>query len=444
MKRYIITGVKKLKGDVYVSGSKNVVLKTVIAACLTSEVVEIKNVPLISDFFVILELVREIGGDVVLSGHTVKIHVPHIKTVKLPLEIGAKIRTSSMFLAPLLARNKEAFIPNPGGCRIGARPIDRHIEGLEKMGAKISYHTEDGYFYAKTDGLCGANYTFEKNSHTGTETLIMAAVLAKGKTIIDNAAEEPEVDDLIGFLVSMGAKIERTATRTIVIEGVTALHGTTYEIMPDRNEVVTFAICSALTGGGIIIKNAQLKDLDTFLLYFKNAGGEWEEKDGGVRFFIKDMIVPVNVTTGPHPGFMTDWQGAWAVLMTQSVGTSLIHETVYENRFSYIGELEKMGAKIEFLMPSVKNPEKVYNFNYEHDKKNEYRQEVRIKGKTPFHNAVLTIADLRAGATIVLAALIATGESVIFGIEHLERGYEAFDSRLASIGVDIDVVEEKI
>lgn len=444
MKKYIVTGGKELSGEVFVSGSKNVVLKVLIAACLTKHEVEIRNVPLISDFFVMLELVKEIGAIVHLSGHTVKIRVPEIKTVKLPLEIGAKIRTTSMFMAPLLARSREALIPNPGGCRIGARPIDRHIEGLEKMGAKIEYMSMDGYFHAKTTGLKGITYRFTKNSHTGTETLIIAAVLAQGTTVLENAAEEPEVDDLIAFLNSMGAKITRSLPRTIVITGVKELHGATYEIMPDRNEVVTFAICSALTGGKIRIKNADLSTLGTFLDAFKKAGGGWEEDNSSVRFYLDSQIKPVSVTTGPHPDFMTDWQGNWAIFMTQAKGMSIIHETVYENRFSYIEQLQKMGAKIAFFQPKVKDPEGVYNFNYDSDKKDEYKQAVKIKGKTPLHNAVLDIADLRAGATLVLASLIAKGESIIFGIEHLERGYEAFDLRLASLGAQIESIEESL
>ena len=440
MKKYIINGGKNLSGEVVISGSKNVVLKILVAACLTDEEIILKNVPLISDFHVMLELVREIGGEVELSEHTVKIRIPEIKTTKLPLEIGAKIRTTSMFLAPLLAREKNASIPNPGGCRIGARPIDRHIKGLEQMGAEISYYSDDGYFHAQTNGLKGTTYEFEKNSHTGTETLIIAAVLAEGTTIIKNAAEEPEVDDLIGFLNSMGAKIKRTQPRVIEIEGVESVHGTTYTIMPDRNEVVTIAICSALTGGNILIKNANLSDLDTFLKAFEKAGGAWEEKDGAVRFFIIDQVLPVDVATGPHPEFMTDWQGPWALLMTQAQGKSLLHETVYENRFAYKKEVEKMGAKMQFVAPVVENPDALYNFNYEPEKK--YRQQIQITGPRRLHNAVLDIADLRAGATLVLAALIAQGESVIYGIEYLDRGYEAFDTRLASLGADIHTLEE--
>ena len=440
MKKYIINGGSKLAGEVAVSGSKNVVLKAIIAACLTNEPVEIKNVPLISDVLVMLELVKEIGGHVKLSGHTVKISVEKIRNIKIPLEMGAKIRTSSMFLAPLLARKKEALIPNPGGCRIGARPIDRHIEGLEKMGAVSKYNSRDGYFHVRTNGLKGTMYRFKKNTRTGTETLIMAATLAHGKTVLENAAQEPEVDDLIGLLNSMGAKIKRTEPRTIVIDGVQKLHRATFEIPPDRNEAITFAILSALTGGAIYIKNIDLLDIKNFVSEFKEAGGKWEKKDSKARFYLTGYVKPTHILTAPHPGFMTDWQGPWAIFMTQAEGDSTIHETIYENRFGYVNELAKMGADLEIYQPEVVNPKEFYNFNYRKNGKHG----LKIHGKTHLHNAVLNISDLRAGASLVIAALIAKGESIVFGIEYLERGYEAFDKRLRSLGADIDVIEESL
>ena len=439
MKKYIINGGNKLSGEVSVSGSKNVVLKAIIAACLTREPVEIKNVPLISDVFIMLELVKEIGGHFSLAGHSIKIHVENIKSIKIPLEMGAKIRTSSMFLAPLLNRKKEALIPNPGGCRIGARPIDRHIEGLKGMGAISKYNSRDGYFHVKTQGLVGTKYRFKKNTHTGTETLIMAATLASGRTILENAAQEPEVDDLIDLLNSMGAKIKRTAPRTIVIDGVQKLHGASLEIPPDRNEVITFAILSALTGGEIYIKNIVLEDIKNFVSEFEKAGGKWNQKNSKVRFYLKGDIKPTHIVTAPHPGFMTDWQGPWAIFMTQAQGDSTIHETIYETRFGYVKELAKMGANMELYQPKLENPQEFYNFKYKRNGKHA----LKIHGKTNFHNAVLNISDLRAGATLVIAALIAKGESIIFGIEYLERGYEVFDKRLVALGADINVVEEE-
>lgn len=442
MKKYKITGGVPLQGEVTISGSKNVVTKALIASCLTSEEVVLENVPLISDFFIMLDLISAIGGEVRLEGHKVTIRVAEIQKNKIPLDIGAKVKTSSMFLAPLLARAKEAHIPNPGGCRIGARPIDRHIEGLERMGANIGYASEDGYFHAHTNGLVGAEYTFEKNTHTGTETLILAAVLAKGKTVLQNAAEEPEIDDLIALLNKMGANVARTAPRTIEIDGVESLHGATHRIMPDRNEAMTFAVISALTGGNIWIKNSVLADMQAFLDVYQKANGAWEEKDTAVRFYVNGTLRPVDVQTDPHPGFMTDWQGPWSVLMTQADGESVIHETIYENRFAYVTELVKMGAKLEMFAPDVANPQEVYNFNFDSSK--EYNQGLKINGITPLHEGVLTVYDLRAGATLVIASLLAKGESVIFGTEIIERGYENFHERLQNLGAQITVQDEKI
>lgn len=443
MKKYLIKGGNKLSGDVTVSGAKNAVLKAIIAACMTSDVVEIKNVPLINDLFILLELVREIGGKVYLSGHTVRIEVKAINNTKIPLEMGAAIRTSSMLAAPLLARRGEALIPNPGGCRIGARPIDRHIEGLRTMNVTSRYLSADGYFHLKTTGLVAADYKFSKNTHTGTEFLILAGVLARGTTTIDNAAEEPEIDDLIKLLVQMGAKIKRVGTRRIVIVGVKKLHGTSYTIMPDRNEAVTFAVLSALSGGQITIKNIRLDDINTFAREFERAGGSYKKNAQGIRFYIKEKIKPTSIITTPHPGFMTDWQGPWAIFMTQAKGVSNIHETVYENRFGYYGELLKMGADLELFAPRVTKPKEFYNFNYSKND-GENKQGLEIKGPTALHNAVLNISDLRAGATVVIAALIARGKSVLYGVEILERGYEAFDSRLRALGADIQIEEDTL
>lgn len=441
MKKYIINGGKNLSGKVTISGSKNVVTKAIVAASLTSEEVVIHNIPLISDLTVALDVAKSLGADIAITNHTLKIQFAEIKNIQIPLEAGAKSRTSSMFLAPLLCRAGHAKVPNPGGCRLGARPIDRHIEGLTKMGAHITYDHGDGYFHAEADGLTGTSYTFEKNTHTGTETLVIAGVLASGTTILENAAQEPEVDDLIHLLNSMGAKIHREE-RTITIEGVQKLHGTSYTIMPDRNEAVTFAIVSSLTGGNITLHNIDLSHMKAFLDEFKKAGGSWEETRDGIRFYIEDKVKPVDITTRPHPGFMTDWQGPWSVLMTQAEGDSVIHETIYENRFSYVNELIKMGAKLEFFNPHVEDPREFYNFNFDPKNKDHYNQGLRINGKTKLHNAVLNIADLRAGATLVIAALIARGASVIYGIEHINRGYEAFEERLAALGAHITLKHE--
>jgi UDP-N-acetylglucosamine 1-carboxyvinyltransferase len=437
MNKLVINGGKKLKGEVSVLGSKNVALKILVAACLTSDEVVVKNVPLISDFMIMAEIIHNLGGKVRFNDHSVSIRLENFVSEKISLDKAAEIRTSYMFLAPLLARLGKAIIPNPGGCRIGARPIDRIVDGLESMGVKIRYDSKDGYFHALApEGLTGTVYKFSKSTHTGTETMLLVAALAKGETVLENAAEEPEIDELIDLLNKMGAKIVRKKPRKIVIEGVSKLHGVEFTIAPDRNEVVTFAVAALITEGDIFIRDIKSKGLEEFLGLVKYCGGGIEEKQNGIRVFYKGELKSSNVTTSFYPGFMTDWQGPWTVLMTKANGQSSIHETVYENRFAYVDELKKMGANIEFYKPEIKNPEAVYNFNIKDDN-NKNLHAVRVFGPTALHNAALTISDLRAGASLVLAALAAKGESILFDIEHLDRGYEQFEQRLSSLGADI-------
>lgn len=438
MNKLIINGGKKLKGKIKVSGSKNVALKTLVAACLTDEEVVINNIPLISDFFVMSEIIKDLGGKISIKGHEARIKVSSISKNRIPLDKATEVRTSSMFIVPLLVRLGQALIPNPGGCRIGARPIDRTIEGLKKMGVDILYDSDDGYFHNKVKKLTATSYVFSKNTHTGTETLILAAVLARGRTILENTAAEPEVDELINLLNLMGAKIKRgfAPPRSIVIDGVDKLHGANFTIGPDRNEIVTFAIAAISTGGEIFIVGAKKNGLTSFLDKLYDAGGGFEEKANGISFFAKGKVSSIDVTTSCYPGFMTDWQGPWAVLMTRAEGQSIIHETIYENRFSYVKELLKMGAKIDFFNPKVDNPEKFYNFNWEDNKPEDFHA-IKIHGPTKLHDAVVNISDLRAGATLVLAALRPFGESIIYGVEHLDRGYEDFDGRLKSLGASI-------
>lgn len=445
MTKYIIQGGVVLNGTTKVSGAKNVALKAIVAACLTDEEVIIHNIPMISDFKVMTAIIKDFGGQIEISDHTARIRMRSFNKTDISLDSAAHIRTSSMFLAPLLAREGEGRVPNPGGCRIGARPIDRTIEALIEMGASIEYASGDGYFHGRVNTpskrLEGTTIQFEKNTHTGTETILIASVLAKGTTTIKNAAQEPEVDELIEFLNSMGAKIKRTDKRTIVIEGVEKLHGTTHTISPDRNEIVTLAIAAVVTKGDIFIEGAQIVNIEEFLEPFIAVGGGVEKKENGIRFFYKGEIHPVDITTKPFPGFMTDWQAPWAVLMTQADGVSTIHETVYETRFSYVPELHKMGAKIELFRPSVEDPEVVYNFNTKDDSP-ENMHAARIIGPQKLHNAIVTMTDLRAGATLVIASLAAEGETTIHGILHVERGYEDFDLRLKNLGANIQKIEE--
>ncbi len=443
MEKLVVKGGKKLKGEVSILGSKNVALKVLVAACLTSDEVVVENVPIISDFITMANIIEHLGGHVKFKEHTVSVRMKNFSSEKIFLAEAADIRTSYMFLAPLLARKGQAIIPNPGGCRIGARPIDRVVEGLKKMGVKIKYDSKDGYFHAiSPKGLSGTTYKFDKNTHTGTETMIIAASLAKGKTILENAAQEPEIDELIGLLNRMGAKIVRESNRRIVITGVENLHGARFKIIPDRNEVVTFAVAAVLTEGDILIKDIKKKGIEEFLELLNVCGGGFKETKEGIRFFYKGPLKAIDVKTSSYPGFMTDWQGPWAVLMTKAVGTSTIHEAVYENRFTYVDELRKLGAHIVLFNPKVKNPAKFYNFNIKDDN-GKYFHAAKITGPTLLHNGIVNITDLRAGATLVLASLAAKGESVLLGVEHLDRGYEQFDKRLRGLGASIKRVNEE-
>lgn len=436
MDKLIVNGGIKLTGETEVSGSKNVALKALVAACLTNEEVIIENIPIISDIFIMADIIAELGGIVNTQNHTVKIKIDKFSSTKVALERAVEVRTSAMFMAPLLARMNEAIIPNPGGCRLGARPIDRTIEGLNCLGADIKYKSSDGYFHAKTEGLRGATYRFDKNTHTGTETLIIAAVLAKGKTILKNAAEEPEIDELISLLNQMGALIKRIKPRTIEITGVEKLHGTRFVIAPDRNEVVTLGIAALITKGDIFIKDVKREGLEAFLDKLEEAGGGYEEKNGGIRFFYIGPLKAADVTTSIYPGFMTDWQAPWTVLMTQAQGESVVHETVFENKLGYVADLKKMGADAKLFNPKVDNPSEIYNFNLDDDSP-DYFHGVKITGPTKLHNAIISMENIRAGAAVVLAALAAQGESVILEVHHLDRGYEKFEERLNNLGAKI-------
>jgi UDP-N-acetylglucosamine 1-carboxyvinyltransferase len=342
-----------------------------------------------------------------------------------------------MFVGPLLSRCREVELSLPGGDRIGRRPLDRHIAGLEAMGAEVR---EAGQVvYVRSQGLKGTRYRFPKNTHTGTETLILAAVMAQGQTILENAAQEPEVDDLIRMLNQMGAKIQRVESRTIVIEGVSELSGTTYRVMSDRNEVVSFACMALATKGAVSIKPVDLGTVGAFLDQLKQIGAGYEVQDQILRVWYDGPLQATDIQTAPHPGIMSDWQPLLVTLLTQAQGTSVVHETVFESRFGYVKDLLRMGAQIELFNPPVANPQDFYNFNWE-DERPEYQHAARIHGPTRLHGIETKVPDVRAGATLVLAALTAQGESRISGVEHIERGYEHLDERLQSLGARIEVV----
>jgi len=366
METFVVTGKTPLIGDFTVAGAKNVALKALVVSLLTDDPIELTNVPEIRDVRLMLEVLGSLGVTHTWNNGVLKIQNGNTRMFTVPLEIGARLRTSSMVLGPLLARYGQAMIPNPGGCRIGARPIGRHIEGIRSMGTTIEYSSSDGFFHAKTNsnGLHGTHVTFEKNTHTGTETLLLAGVLASGITVIDNAAEEVEVDDLIALLVSMGADIVRSAKRQITIRGVKELHGTSHAIMPDRNEEVTAAAAAFVTDGSITVHNSRRDTIGAFLDACSSAHAGFEAvNENTTRYFRNGPLQPTTIETAIHPGFMTDWQAPWAICMTQANGISTIHETVFENRFSYVSELVKMGGVFEYFNPEVSDEQHFYNFD---------------------------------------------------------------------------------
>lgn len=440
MEKLIIKGGNPLKGSIKLAGTKNVAMKTLVAALLTDEKVIVRNVPLISSVTGTAQIVKPLNVNVHFAkDNMVSIDASHINNYSIPLELGGLYRTSTMVIGPLLSRFGKAVVPNPGGCRLGKRPIDRHIDGLKALGATIEY--KNGFFHAHCKKLKGVKYKFLKNTHTGTETLLLAAVLSEGETVLENASSEPEVDDLINLLNSMGAKIERVSERVIKIKGVKKLKGTDYTIMPDRNEAVTFAIGAYVTGGDVFVKDIKPKNIRAFLNSLKESGANYDIQKGGIRFYRNNGYMPTDIVTGPSPQFMTDWQATWALFATLCKGISTIHETVFESRFAYVSELKKMGADIEYFDPVVSNPKEFYNFNWE-DRNPDFHQGIKIKGPIKLHNAVVNIDDLRAGATLILAALAAQGESIVFGVEHVDRGYERFEQRLSGLGANIKRIKQ--
>lgn len=434
---FIIRGGKKLHGTVTLSGAKNVALKAVIAALLFDGPVVLKNIPRIGDIDELLHLIRTLGAYAEFTGaNTVSIDGRNLQENKLDFLHASKIRASFLLFAPLLYKLKHAFIPNPGGCRIGARPIDRIVSGMKSLGIAVSYQTETGYYEARMVGKPEGSFTFKKPSHTGTELMIMLSVFCKGTVIIRNCALEPEIDDLISFLNEGGGKIVRKEN-DIFIEGVSSLRQKqSFSIVSDRNEAITYAILGIITHGDVTVFSIPDYYIGTFVDFVRKMGaGAEKTKQGGWRFYYKRSLKPIDIVTGTHPGFMTDWQPNMAVLLTQANGMSFIHERVFENRFSYVDELVKVGAKIDLVKPEIKNAAAFYLFNYDQTK--EYLQAIRIYGPQRLHSGVMKISDLRAGATLAIAALVAEGESVINGASILERGYENFIEKVRGLGGDI-------
>ena len=437
---FIIKGGRPLKGKVRISGAKNAAIKEIAASLLTKERLILENVPRISDVEVDLKIVEALGVAVEKSGGTVTLHSsPNLQT-SIPKELSKRSRASVITLGPLLAREGRVVLTAPGGCDIGERPLDRHLAALESLGAE--FKIEGSRIEGRTAGLRGGRIIFKKNTVMGTENALLASVLAEGETEIGGGAQEPEVDDLILLLNEMGARIERDPQdrRTIRVQGVSSLSGARHRVLPDRNEAVTFMVAAAVTRGDVTLEKVVPADLAVFLAKLKEAGVSFEERGSELRVGAElgKELAPVEFATAPHPGFMTDWQQPMTLLLTQARGESLVHETVYEDRFRYLEELRKFGVRVETLTPSGMGREfdpARYNFDWEGS--GEPRAFARISGPTALKGARAAITDLRAGATLVLAALAAAGESEIAGVSHIRRGYENFEEKLKGLGADI-------
>lgn len=432
---YIIRGGQPLTGTVQLSGAKNIALKVLIAALLFDGKVVLNNIPRIDDIEELIHLLKLLGAGVSFEGNTVTIDSSHITENKVDLLHASKIRVSFLLFAPLLYRFQKAEIPNPGGCRLGARSIDRVIEGLKALGITVSYDSSTGYYDSAMPQKPHGEYSFPKPSHTGTELMILMSVFGDGVIKIKNTAQEPEIDDLINMLNEGGAKIVRKG-QDIEVTGVESLkQQKSYTIASDRVEAITYAVAGIATKGEVIISHIEDHYIKTFVDTIQKAGAGAEKVgDGTWKFYYKPLHA-MSVETEPHPGFLTDWQPLMAILMTQAQGKSVIHERIFENRFSYVEELRRIGAHIEYIDYSIDDPQAHYHFNY--DPAKEYRQTIQITGPQQLHGGVMTVSDLRAGATLAIAAMMADGDSYLKGIHHLERGYEDFVEKVSKLGGDI-------
>ena len=418
MEQLIIRGGKPLKGEVTISGSKNAALPIITASLLSPGVHQITNVPELRDVATMGRLIGHMGG---LTGYRegiITLDTGRLRTPEAPYEMVKTMRASVLVLGPLVARFGKARVSLPGGCAIGGRPIDQHIKGLEKMGAKITL--ESGYVIARARQLKGTKIYFDMATVTGTENIMMAATLAKGTTILENSAREPEVKDLADCLISMGAKIKGAGESVVEITGVDSLIPiANYSVIPDRIETGTFMAIAGATGGDIVIKNCRINHLDAVVMKLKDAGLRFDETKKGLRVIGPKRPQAGSITTLPYPGFPTDMQAQFMALMTIAGGTSIIHESIFENRFMHVAELRRMGADISIDGGTA-----------------------AVKGVERLTGAPVMATDLRASASLIVAALCAKGESTIQRIYHLDRGYERIDDKLRKLGADVKRVME--
>ncbi len=417
MDKIIIQGGERLIGEVEVSGSKNATLPIFTATLLTEGENLIHQVPNLRDVDTILKVLTHMGVKVEKEGDAFRIQAKEILNAEAPYELVKTMRASILVLGPLLARMKRAYVSLPGGCAIGARPINLHLMGLEAMGAKIELH--HGYIDAKADQLKGATITFNTVTVTGTENLMMAATLARGKTILYNAAMEPEVVELANVLNKMGGRIRGAGTPVIEIEGVDSLHAIEHTIIPDRIEAGTLMIAAGLTQGNIKILNCPIQHMDAVVNKLRETGMEIESDGEGTRVVGTRRIRSADVKTQPYPGFPTDMQAQFMVLMCLARGLSVITETIFENRFIHVSELRRMGADIRLQGDTA-----------------------IIQGVESLSGAPVMATDLRASASLVLAGLAAEGRTEVSRVYHLDRGYEALDRKLSKLGANIQRVKE--
>ncbi len=418
MDKIVIQGGEKIRGKVKVSGSKNAALPIMTACILASGWSDIRNLPELRDIRTMGKLLEGLGIEVKFGKKRVKIHTNGFSNFIAPYDLVRTMRASVLVLGPLVARLGKARVSLPGGCAIGARPIDLHLKALEAMGAKIKI--EKGYVEAEAKRLKGAKIKFESVTVTGTENILMAATLAEGTTILENCALEPEVVDLANFLKLMGAKIKGAGTSRIEIEGVKELKGTQYEVMPDRIEAGTFMIGAALTGGEILVDGINPVYVEALSKKLREAGAKVQQMNGGIQVIGPKKIKSVNIETSPYPGFATDFQAQFMTLMTCAEGTSVITETIFENRFMHVGELIRMGADIKTE-----------------------GNKATIKGVSSLSGAPIMATDLRASASLVLAGLAAEGITEIARVYHIDRGYEKIEKKFRKLGAKVKRVKMK-
>lgn len=414
MQKLVIQGGQALHGDVMISGAKNAALPILMAAILPSADVQLDNVPALQDVSTSLKLLGELGvSSEKLGPNSFLIKPQGINNHIASYDLVKTMRASILILGPLLAKYGEAQVSLPGGCAIGARPVNLHIEGLRQMGADIT--VENGYINAKVNGrLKGANILMDMVSVTGTENLMAAATLAEGVTTIENAAREPEIEDLANFLNSMGADIRDAGTDTITIHGKDKLHGGVYRVQPDRIETGTFLVAALATGGDVTCRNTDPTMLDAVLKKLTEAGAEITKGDDWIRLQAKQRPRPVNIVTAPHPAFPTDMQAQFCALNAIADGAGWVRETIFENRFMHVPELRRMGANIELEGNTAIS-----------------------KGVPRLTGAQVMCTDLRASASLVIAGLVAQGETVVERIYHIDRGYEAIEKKLSALGANI-------